>query len=113
MHDELIAAGVDEVICLAVNDAFVMHQWKARLGAKKVTFLPDGSGRFTRLMGMLVNKDHLGFGLRSWRYVMVVRDGVIEQFFQEPGINDAGEDDDPYTVTDPQVVLDYLRTTAA
>ncbi|WP_269714003.1 peroxiredoxin [Caulobacter sp. NIBR2454] len=113
MHDDLIAAGVDEVICLAVNDAFVMHQWKTKLGARKVTFLPDGSGRFTRLMGMLVDKDHLGFGLRSWRYVMVVRDGIIEQMFEEPGINDSGEDDDPYTVTDPQVVLDYLRSTAA
>ena len=72
-------------------------------------FLPDGSGKFTRLMGMLVNKEHLGFGYRSWRYAMVVNDGVVEQGFEEPGINDAGQDDDPYTVTNPEVALNYLR----
>ena len=72
-------------------------------------FLPDGSGKFTRLMGMLVNKERLGFVYRSWRYAMVVNDGVVEQGFEEPGINDAGQDDDPYTVTNPEVVLTYLR----
>ena len=60
-------------------------------------------------MGMLVNKEHLGFGYHCWRYVMVVNDGVVEQGVEEPGINDAGEDEDPYTVTNPEVVLNYLR----
>jgi thioredoxin-dependent peroxiredoxin len=110
LYDELRAAGVDEVICLAVNDAFVMHQWKRHLGVSRVRFIPDGSGDFTRRMGMLIRKDHLGFGLRSWRYVMVVNDGVIEKWFEEPGINDEGADDDPYTVTNPDVVLGYLRS---
>ena len=107
--DEFKAAGVDEVVCITVNDAFVVHQWARHLGVSKVRFVPDGAGKFTRRMGMLVNKDHLGFGDRSWRYVMVVNDGVVEQWFEEPGINDEGADDDPYTVTNPEVVLDYLR----
>ena len=91
-----------------------MYKRQARhLGVRRVRFLPDGSGKFTRRMGMLVDKDHLGFGYRSWRYVMVVNDGVIETWLEEPGINDEGLDDDPYTVTNPEVVLDYLKSTKA
>ena len=74
--------------------------------------LPDGSGHFTRRMGMLVNKEHLGFGYRSWRYAMVVKDGVVEAWFEEPGINDVGDDSDPYEVSDPETVLAYLRTSS-
>ena len=108
-YDDFTALGVDEVICVTVNDAFVVHQWSRHLGASRVRFLPDGSGHFTRRMGMLINKDHLGFGYRSWRYAMVVNDGVIEKWFEEPGINDVGSDADPYTVTDPDTLLAYLR----
>ena len=109
LYDEFRAQGVDEVLCITVNDAFVVYQWSRHLGVSHVKFLPDGSGNFTRRMGMLINKDHLGFGYRSWRYAMVVNDGVIEQWFEEPGINDVGADDDPYTVTNPEHLLDYLR----
>lgn len=109
LYDEIKAQGIDEVICVTVNDAFVVYQWSKHLGCTNVKFLPDGSAKFTRLMGMLVNKEHLGFGYRSWRYAMVVDDGVVEQWFEEPGINDTGIDDDPYTVTNPEVILDYLR----
>lgn len=109
VHQDLTATGVDEVYCISVNDAFVMYQWGRKLELKNVRLIPDGSGHFTRRMGMLVNKDHLGFGYRSWRYVMVVDDGVIEKWYEEPGINDEGTDDDPYTVTNPDVVLEYLR----
>jgi peroxiredoxin len=109
LYDEFIAAGVDDVICITVNDAFVVYQWSRHLGVSRVRMLPDGSGHFTRRMGMLINKEHLGFGYRSWRYVTVVDDGKIEAWFEEPGINDEGTDEDPYTVTNPQVVLDYLR----
>jgi thioredoxin-dependent peroxiredoxin len=116
MYDDLRAAGADEVYCLSVNDAFVMYQWGRHLGLNKVRLLPDGSGHFTRRMGMLVNKDHLGFGYRSWRYAMIVDDGVVEKLFEEPGINDEGADEDPYGVSDPKMVLDHLlrqpRTTA-
>jgi peroxiredoxin len=95
LYDELRAAGIDEVYCFSVNDAFVMYQWGKRLGLEKIKLIPDGSGHFTRRMGMLVNKDHLGFGYRSWRYAMVVNDGVIEAWIEEPGNNDEGADADP------------------
>ena len=109
IYQDLTAAGVDDVYCISVNDAFVMYQWGLKLGVKNVRLIPDGSGHFTRRMGMLVDKDHLGFGYRSWRYVMVVNDGVIEKWYEEPGINDEGSDNDPYTVTNPDVVFEYLR----
>ena len=104
LYDDFRAAGVDEVYCLAVNDAFVMYQWGKHLGLEKVKLLPDGSGAFTRQMGMLINKDHLGFGLRSWRYAMVVEDNKITGWFQEPGINDSGADNDPYGVSAPELL---------
>ncbi len=113
LYQEILASGVDEVFCLSVNDAFVMYQWGQKLRIKSVKLLPDGSGHFTRRMGMLVDKDHLGFGYRSWRYVMVVNDGVVEHWLEEPGINDVGSDEDPFTVTHPDVVLDYLRQARA
>ena len=108
-YEEILAAGVDEVICIGVNDAFVMYQWGKHLGLSKVRLVPDGSGHFTRRMGMLINKEHLGFGYRSWRYLMVVNDGVIEKWWEEPGINDEGTDDDPYTTTSAEEALAYLR----
>lgn len=108
-YKEFKALGVDDVYCIAVNDAFVMYQWGQHLGLEKVKLLPDGSGAFTRRMGMLINKDHLGFGLRSWRYAMIVEDNVVTHWFEEPGINDVGDDDDPYGETDPDRLLAVLR----
>jgi len=96
-------AGIDEVICTSVNDAFVMNEWQAQQKADRITFLPDGSGKFTRGMGMLVNRDDLGFGERSWRYSMLVRDGVIEKMFIEPQ-----EDGDPFHVSDADTMLKYI-----
>lgn len=113
LHDDFAAAGVDDVYCLSVNDAFVMYQWGKQMGLKKVKLLPDGSADFTRRMGMLIRKDHLGFGERSWRYAMVVDNGVITGWFEEPGINDAGLDDDPYGMTAPEPVLDWIKARAA
>jgi peroxiredoxin len=108
-YDELRALGADEVYCLSVNDAFVMYQWSRHLGLKKLKLLPDGSGDFTRRMGMLVKKEHLGFGLRSWRYAAVVDNGIVTAWFEEPGINDAGADDDPYGATSPDKVIAWLK----
>jgi len=108
-YDDLRGAGADEVYCLSVNDAFVMYQWGKTLGLNKVKLVPDGSGDFTRRMGMLIQKDHLGFGQRSWRYAMVIDDGVITAWFEEPGINDEGVDDDPYTESTPDKVLAWLE----
>jgi thioredoxin-dependent peroxiredoxin len=108
LYDTFKAAGADEVYCVAVNDAFVMYQWGKHLGLNKVKLLPDGSGAFTRRMGMLINKDHLGFGMRSWRYAMVVEDNEVTHWFEEPGINDEGADQDPYGETAPEKLLDAL-----
>lgn len=109
-YDEIVALGADDVHCLSVNDAFVMYQWSKHLDLKKLKLLPDGSGDFTRRMGMLVRKDHLGFGLRSWRYAAVVDDGVVTAWFEEPGINDEGTDDDPYSESSPDKVIAWLRS---
>lgn len=108
-YEDLKALGIDEVICLSVNDAFVMFQWGKHLGIEKVKLLPDGNGEFTRKLGMLVNKSNLGFGMRSWRYSMVVNDGVIEKAFIEPGYSDDCPTD-PFEVSDVNTMLDYLRS---
>ncbi|SMF59638.1 peroxiredoxin [Pseudobacteriovorax antillogorgiicola] len=108
LFEDFKKQGVDEIVCLSVNDAFVMFQWGKQIGAKNVFLLPDGNGEFTRKMGMLVNKDNLGFGLRSWRYSMLVDDCKIEKVFVEPGFCDnAG--DDPFEVSDADTMLAYLK----
>ncbi len=106
-YDELKANGVDEIYCLSVNDSFTMFQWAKHLAVSKVKMLPDGNGDFTRLMGMLVKKENLGFGDRSWRYSMHVVDGEIKQLFVEPGLMDNCPDD-PFSVSDVDTMLDYL-----
>jgi thioredoxin-dependent peroxiredoxin len=111
-YDDLKAQGIDEVYCLSVNDAFSMYQWGKQLGAKNVKLLPDGNGDFTRGMDMLVKKENLGFGDRSWRYSIVVNDGVIEKMFSEPGKVDNCPDD-PFTCSDVETMLDYLKNEAS
>ena len=106
-YQELRDAGVDEVYCLSVNDAFTMFQWSKNLGVEKVKMLPDGNADFTRLMGMLVKKENLGFGNRTWRYSMHVVDGEIKQLFAEPGLMDNCPDD-PFTCSDVDTMLNYL-----
>lgn len=107
-YDDFKTAGVDEVYCLSVNDAFVMKQWGDKLGLQKVQMLPDGNADFTRGMGMLVKKENLGFGDRSWRYSMLVRDGVIEKLFAEPGFSDNCADD-PFEVSDAATLLAAIK----
>lgn len=104
----LIQQGVDEVVCISVNDAFVMNQWKKEQKADNVAFLPDGNGDFSRGMGMLVSKKGLGFGERSSRYSMLVKDGLIEKMFIEP--DSAG---DPFEVSDADTMLEYIAPDAA
>ena len=98
------ALGIDEVICVSVNDAFVMNEWQRAQNADRVSFLPDGNGEFTEGMGLLVGKEDLGFGRRSWRYSMLVRDGVIEKMFIEPQ-----EPGDPFHVSDADTMLEHLE----
>lgn len=108
-YNELKSLGVDEVYCVSVNDAFSMFQWSKNLSANNVKMLPDGNGDFTRLMGMLVKKENLGFGMRSWRYAMHAVNGEIKQVFAEAGIMDNCPDD-PFECSDVDTMLDYLRT---
>ena len=107
MYSEFEANGIDDVYCLSVNDAFVMNAWARQQGLKNVKVIPDGSGEFTRKMGMLVAKDNLGFGMRSWRYAAVVDNGVVEKWFEEPGYSDNCETD-PYGESSPQNILGKL-----
>ena len=109
MYDQFKAAGIDAVYCVSVNDAFVMNAWAKDLGVEKVEMVPDGDGVFTRGMNMLVDKPAQGFGLRSWRYAMVVNNKKVEKMFVEEGLNNLGLDDDPYTESTPEAVLEYLK----
>ncbi|BFM10221.1 redoxin family protein [Simiduia litorea] len=103
----LKANGIDDLICLSVNDSFVMEAWGKDLDAANITLLPDGNGHFSAGMGMLVDKEDLGFGKRSWRYSMLVNDGTIEKMFIEP--EKAG---DPFEVSDADTMLDFINPSA-
>lgn len=101
------ANGVDEIICLSVNDAFVMNAWAEDQHAENIHFIPDGNGDFSEAMGMLVDKKDLGFGKRTWRYSMLVKDGVIDKMFIEPDLPG-----DPFQVSDADTMLEYLAPEA-
>jgi Glutaredoxin-family domain len=101
------AQGIDSIVCIAVNDPFVMEAWAKDQEADNVQLVPDGNGEFTAKMGLLVDKTDLNFGRRSWRYSMLVRDGTIEKMFIEPR-----EPGDPFKVSDADTMLDYLNPNA-
>ena len=101
------AHGVDEIICMSVNDAFVMNEWQEQQQAWNIRFLPDGNGEFTEKMGLLVDKEDLGFGKRSWRYSMLVKNGVIEKLFVEPD-----QPGDPYGVSDADTMFNFVAPDA-
>ena len=106
--DEFKAKGIDQIICLSVNDAFVMYQWGKSQNANHVFLLPDGNGEFTRKMGMLVDKSNLGFGMRSWRYSMYVENGEVKKSFLEDGFEDNCPTD-PFDASDADTMLEYLK----
>jgi len=99
--------GVDEIVCMSVNDTFVMNAWKEVQESDNVTVLPDGNGEFTNGMGLLVGKKDLGFGDRSWRYSMLVKDKIIEKMFIEPEV-----EGDPFEVSDADTMLNYINSDA-
>jgi thioredoxin-dependent peroxiredoxin len=107
-YKEFKKLGVDEVICVSVNDAFTMFQWAKNLKISNVFMLPDGNGDFTRKMGMLVKKHNLGFGERSWRYSMHVVNGEIKKMFIEKGYTHNCKTD-PFLVSDADTMLAYLK----
>ena len=105
---EFKALGIKDIYCVSVNDTFVMNAWAKAQKIKKVKVIPDGSAEFTQRMDMAVYKDNLGFGIRSWRYAVVVNNGLIEKWFIEPGKENDCETD-PYGETSPENILDWLR----
>jgi peroxiredoxin len=108
-YAEILRNGVDDVYCLSVNDAFVMNAWAVDQDIQKVKMIPDGNGTFTRMMGMLVDKSNLGFGMRSWRYSMLVDDRRVRKTFVEPEFGDKAPSD-PFEVSDAETMITYLET---
>ncbi|GAA6205916.1 glutathione peroxidase [Thalassotalea sp. SU-HH00458] len=107
LAETFFANGVDEIVCLSVNDTFVMNAWAENQHAEKISFIPDGNGDFSQAMGMLVDKSDIGFGKRSWRYAMLVKNGVIEKMFIEPEV-----EGDPFEVSDADTMLNYINPNA-
>lgn len=110
-YEQFKELGIDEIYCLSVNDSFVMNAWAKAQGIENVKVIPDGTGEFTYEMGMMVRKDNLGFGMRSWRYAVIATNGRIDKVFVEPGIEDNCSTD-PYGETSPERILDWLRAYA-
>ena len=110
-YNELAAVfrenGVDNILCVSVNDTFVMNEWAKDQESANIVMVPDGNGEFTEGMGMLVDKADLGFGKRSWRYSMLVKDGVVQKMFIEPQ-----EPGDPFKVSDADTMLAYINPNA-
>ena len=109
LYPKFIKKGIDAIYCISVNDAFVMNAWGKSQNIENVILIPDGSGEFTRKMGMLVAKDNLGFGMRSWRYAAIINDGYIETWMEEPGFSDNHEED-PYGASSPQKILESMKS---
>ena len=108
LHDVFKAHGIDEIYCMSVNDSFVMNAWAKDQKLENVKVIPDGNGDFSDQMNMLVEKFGAGYGYRSWRYAMIVVNGVIKEMFVEPGKGD-GVKEDPYGESSPENVLKYLQ----
>ena len=110
LFEEFKEYGIEDIFCLSVNDSFVMNAWAKYHDIGHVKVIPDGNGEFTRKMGMLVKKENLSFGMRSWRYAMIINNCEIEESFIEEGYTDNAEDD-PYEKSSPQNILKYLKNT--
>jgi peroxiredoxin len=108
LYNEFKNLGIDEIYCISVNDSFVMNAWAKHHKIDKVKVIPDGNGEFTRKMGMLVEKNNLGFGYRSWRYAAIIDNCEILESFIEPGFEDNCKDD-PYKMSSPQNILKFLK----
>ena len=108
LYEDFKKLGIDEIYCISVNDSFVMNAWAKHHNIDKVKIIPDGNGEFTRKMGMLVQKNNLGFGYRSWRYAALIDDCKVLESFIEPGFEDNCKGD-PYEMSSPQNILKYLK----
>lgn len=104
LYETFMQNGIDDVICLSVNDTFVMNEWQMDQGAENITMLPDGNGEFSEKLGFLVDKGAIGFGKRTWRYSMLVNDGTIEKMFIEENV-----EGDPFGVSNAETMLEHLN----
>ena len=109
LYDDFKAKGIDDVYCLSVNDSFVMNAWFKDQNINKIKPIGDGEGKFTKGMGMLVNKPKQGFGARSWRYSALIDNCKVIKIFVEDGKNNESNDDDPFELSDVNTMLDYLK----
>ena len=107
MHSQFKEKGIEDIYCVSVNDGFVMNAWFRKQEVKNVKYIADGSGQLTKQLGMLVSKDNIGFGKRSWRYAAVINNGIVETMFAEEGIED-NHGEDPYVVSTPENVYEEL-----
>ncbi len=108
LYHEFREAGIDDIYCITVNDTFVCNEWAMNQGLVNVKIIPDGSAQLTIKLGMDVRKDHIGFGVRSWRYAAIVDNRDVVQTFVEEGFGD-DVDGDPYEVSKPEFVLDNVK----
>lgn len=102
---EFANKGIDDIICVSVNDTFVMNAWAKDQNCGNVRVIPDGNGEFTEAMGRLIDDSAIGFGKRSWRYSMLVDDGKIVKIFDESQDSDS---DDPFEVSDADNMLKHI-----
>ena len=105
--ENIKSKGIDAIYCCSVNDSYVMNEWAKKMNISNIKLIPDGSGLFTKYIGMLITKD--GFGQRSWRYMAIINDGIVEKWWQEQGINNESADNDPYVESRPEKCLEYLK----
>lgn len=107
-YDKFIRKGIDDVLCVSVNDTFVMNAWFESLFISNVKAIPDGNSEFTTALGLDVDKSDLGFGRRSWRYAMVVDNGIVQILEIEDGFPANKDNPDPYEVSTPKNILSLL-----
>ena len=103
LHEEFNAQGIDDIYVSSVNDSFVMNAWAQHLGVSEVKVIPDGNGELADELGMLVDMSVVGFGKRSRRFAVVIKDGVVEMSFVEP--EGTADNPDPYGITSPENIL--------
>ena len=103
LHEEFNAQGIDDIYVSSVNDRFVMNAWAQHLGVSEVKVIPDGNGELADELGMLVDMSVVGFGKRSRRFAVVIKDGVVEMSFVEP--EGTADNPDPYGITSPENIL--------
>ena len=104
LYETFRSEGIDDVICLSVNDTFVMNEWQRDQMAEDITMLPDGNGEFSQQLGFLVDKSDIGFGKRTWRYSMLVNDGTIEKMFIEKEVPG-----DPFDASTAETMLKHIN----